>query len=60
MYHLSKDELETSEELKDVEYGGAVMMDSLQAAPSSTNGDTNLSTQQNGEKMRILVNPHNQ
>ena len=67
MYHLSKDELETSEELKDAENGGhegAAMMETLQAAPSSTNGDTTniIPSQptQNGEKMRILVNPHNQ
>ena len=64
VYHLSKDELETSEELKDAENGGAAMMETLQAAPSSTNGDNTNSIpsqqKQNGDKMRILVNPHNQ
>ena len=62
VYHLSKDELDTSEELK--EHNGVEVPQGLTISPmSQTNGDTHhtvspVSQQQNGEKMRILVNPH--
>ena len=62
VYHLSKDELDTSEELKD--HNGVDVPQGVTISPmSQTNGDTHhslssASQQQNGEKMRILVNPH--
>ena len=63
VYHLSKDELDTSEELK--EHNGVEVPQGITISPmSQTNGDTHHSLssasqqQQNGEKMRILVNPH--
>ena len=65
MYHLSKDELDYSEELK--EQNG--ITEYPEAATDSINLQTNgemsalLTSQQqsnlqNGDKMRILVNPH--
>ena len=67
VYHLSKDELDYSEELK--EQNG--ITDYPEAATDSINLQTNgemsalltsnspqQNTVQNGEKMRILVNPH--
>jgi len=63
VYYLSKDELETCEELKnDAETGG--MIETPQAQANQSNGDTSsgstLQARQNcgSEKMRILVNPH--
>ena len=51
MYHLSKEELDTLEEVKD-----ATAADSFQLGQKSeTNGESQVP---NGDKMRILVNPH--